>query len=353
MRYSRSLSSGGRGITLSWVTSEVDVDPIAVRLVLLAMMLASLVMAVAVPEAFRGHGLLFAASYVAIKVGRLVCLTFDPSAVKAFLTGRGSRLLIWSAVSVVLWIAGGLVDGSARTELWIVAIALDLTGPMVLYWVPWRGRSQFSAWTPRTSHFVERFGLFVLIALGETIVLTGATTSQLVLDHARFAALTLAFLGTAALWWLYFDDFTQIAKRRLEVAANPTQLARDAYMYLHLILVAGVLLSAVGDKIVIAQPTRGLADAEVAVVAAGPALYLLGHVLFRLRMTGWISWERLGGAVACVLAGLTGTAVPGLALATLLVAALVVVIAIEQVAGRRHRAWGAPSPFEQLEESAA
>jgi hypothetical protein len=101
---------------------------------------------------------------------------------------------------------------------------------------------------------------------------------------------------------------------------------------------------------VIAQPTDVLRDAEVAVVAAGPTLYLLGHVMFRLRMTGRISWERLGGAVACVLVGLIGTAVPGLALATLLVAVLVVVIAIEQVAGTR-RARVAPSPFERPEES--
>ena len=316
------------------------------------MMLASLLMAVAVPEAFGSHGLLFAGSYVAIKVGRLLFLMFDTSAAGPVRPGRGSRLLLWFVPSGILWIAGGLADGSARTGLWIAALALDLTGPMVMYWVPRRGRLPFGAWTAKASHLAERFGLFVLIALGETIVLTGATTSQLDLDLARFTAFTLAFLGTAAMWWLYFDDFTRIAKRRLELAPNPVQLARDAYMYLHVVIVAGVILSAVGDDLVIAHPTDDLADAEVAVAAAGPALYLLGHVVFRLRMTGWISWERLGGAVACVLVGLIGTAVPGLALATLLVAVLVVVIAVEGVAATRRRARGAPSPFERLEESA-
>jgi low temperature requirement protein LtrA len=231
----------------TWVTSEVDPDPTLVRLLLLAMMLASLAMAVAVPEAFGSHGLLFAGSYIAIKIGRLAFLTFDTSAVSGR-PGRGRRLLLWFVASGVFWIAGALADGSARTGLWIVALAIDLTGPMVMYWAPRRGRLPFGAWTPQTSHFVERFGLFMLIAFGETIVLTGAATSELDLTVPRFAGLTLAFLGTAAMWWLYFDDFTRVAKRRLELAPNPIQLARDAYMYLHVVLVGGVILAAVGES---------------------------------------------------------------------------------------------------------
>jgi len=183
-----------------------------------------------------------------------------------------------------------------------------------MYWVPRRRRLPFGAWATKTSHLAERFALFVLIALGETIVLTGATTSKLDLDVARFIAFALAFVGTAALWWLYFDGFRRIARWRLEFAANPVQLARDAYMYLHVVLVAGVLLAAVGDEFVIAHPTESLPDAEVAVVAAGPALYLVGQVLIRLRLMGWIYWVRLGGAVACVLVGVLGAAVPGLLL---------------------------------------
>lgn len=220
---------------------------------------------------------------------------------------------------------------------------------MVLYWVPRRGRLPFGAWSTKTSHLVERFALFILIALGETILRTGATTSQLHLDLPRFAAFMLAFLDTAALWWLYFDGFRRIARQRLELASNPVQLARDAYIYLHVVLVAGVILSAVGDKYVIAHPTAVLAGAEAAVIAAGPALYLLGQVLVRLRLTGWVYWERLAGAVACVLVGVIGTVVPGLALASLLVVVLVVVIATELVSETRRG--GVPSSFEQPEAS--
>jgi low temperature requirement protein LtrA len=285
-------------------------------------------------------------AYIAIKVGRLAFLTLDTSA------GRGRRLLLWFVASGVFWIAGGFADNPARTRLWIVALAIDLTGPMVLYWIPRRGRLPFGAWSAQTSHFVERFGLFMLIAFGETIVLTGAATSELGLTGPRFAGLTFAFLSAAAMWWLYFDDFTRVAKRRLEVAPNPIQLARDAYMYLHVVLVAGVILAAVGGELVIEHPTAVLADGEVAVRAAGPALYLLGHVLFRLRLTGRVSWERLGGAVACVFVGLIGTTVPALALAALLVSVLVAVIAIEHVRETRRLVRGAPSRFELLEDQA-
>src|SRR5262249_61537758 len=117
--------------------------------------------------------------------------------------------------------------------------------------------------------------------------------------------------------WLYFDAFRRMARQRLELAPTPVQLARDAYIYLHVVLVAGVILSAVGDKYVIAHPTAVLAGAEAAVIAAGPALYLLGQVLVRLRLTGWVYWERLAGAGACVLVGVIGTGGPGLPPASL------------------------------------
>jgi low temperature requirement protein LtrA len=193
----------------------------------------------------------------------------------------------------------------------------------------------------------------MIIAFGETIVLTGATTSSFDLDAARFTAFALAFLSTAAMWWLYFDYVTAIAKRRLELAPNRTELARDGYTYLHVVLVAGVVLAAVGDELVIAHPTDVLPGREIAVVAAGPALYLLGHVLFRLRMAGSISWKRLGGALACIAVGGIGTVVPGLVLSALLVGVLVAVIGAERLAAARRRARGEPSPMERLEAAAS
>ena len=164
-------------------------------------------------------------------------------------------------------------------------------------------------------------------------------------------AFALAFLGSAALWWLYFTYVARIAERRLELAPDRTTMARDAYTYLHVVLVAGVIVAAVGDELVIAHPTEELPGPEVAAVVAGPAIYLLAHVLFRLRLTGTVSTKRLGGAAACVALGAVGPVVPALVLAALVVAVLVAVIGAEELAARRRAARGEPAPLEALEAS--
>ena len=267
---------------------------------------------------------------------------------------RAGRILAWFVAAGVLWLAGAFVDSPARAVLWVAALLVDYSAPLVFYWIPGRRKLPGSTWQVETSHFAERFQLFIIIALGETIVITGATTSDLELDLARVTAFGLAFLSTAALWWLYFGYVATIAERRLELAqANRTQLARDAYTYLHAGIVAGIVLAAVGDELVIAHPTEQLPHDELAVVVAGPALYLLAHVAMRLRMAGTVSARRLGGAVACLAVGLVGLVVPALAVSALLVTVLVGVIALERVAEARREARGAPSPLERVEASVA
>ena len=125
--------------------------------------------------------------------------------------------------------------------------------------MPGRPKLEPTAWDVETSHFAERFQLFVIIALGESIVVTGATTSQLSLGVARLTAFGVAFLITAAFWWLYFSYVAAIAQRRLELATERTTMARDGYTFLHVVLVAGIIVSAVGDEIVIAASDRDAA----------------------------------------------------------------------------------------------
>jgi low temperature requirement protein LtrA len=333
----------------AWVTNELDPDSIVVRLLLIGLMLASLLMAVAIPDAFSGRALLFAGSYVAIQVGRHAFLTFVSADRGTIERQRAGRILIWFAASGALWIAGGFADGLWRSALWLAALVVDYTAPLLTYWVPGRPRLSPTAWEVETTHFAERFQLFMIIALGESIVVTGATTAGLELDTARITAFTLAFLGTAAMWWLYFDYVAGIAQRRLELAANRTILARDAYTYLHVVMVAGVVLWAVGDELVIARPTETLPGKELTVLVAGPVIYLLGHALFRLRMAGSLSWKRLGGALACVAVGGAGALAPALVVEALLVVVLVAVIGAEQLAAARRRARGEQSPLERLE----
>jgi low temperature requirement protein LtrA len=337
----------------AWVTNELDPESVVVRALLMALTLASLLMAVAIPGAFGGRALLFAGSYVAIQVGRHIFLTFAAARPGTVERERAGRILTWFCASGVLWIAGALAGGGPRTALWLVALAVDYGAPLAIYRVPGRPALSPAVWQVETSHFAERFQLFMIIALGESIVLTGATTSHLALDAARVGALALAFLLTAALWWLYFTYVARIAQRRLELSPDRTTLARDAYTYLHVVMVAGVIVTAVGQELVIVHPSGRLTGAESAAVVAGPAIYLVAHALFRLRIAGSLSVRRLAGAAACVAVGFLGPLVPALALLALVVAATVAVIAAEELAAAARRARGEPSPLERLEASVA
>ena len=336
----------------TWVTNELDPETIPVRLLMIALMLASLLMAVAIPQAFGDRALLFVGSYVAIQVGRHSFLTFAAAEPGTIERVRAGRILIWFVASGVFWLAGAFVEGPARVAFWLVALALDYGAPLVTFRIPGLPRVAPEAWSVGTEHFTERFGLFIILALGESIVITGATTSELVLDTPRVVAFGMAFLATAALWWLYFSAVARIAQRHLELSENRTVLARDAYTYLHVVIVAGVIVSAVGDELVIAHPTEVLPGFEVTAVVAGPAIYLLAHALFRLRIAGSVSWKRLGGALACLVVGLLGAFVPALVVGALLIAVLVAVIASEYVAAARRRARGEPSLVERLEAAA-
>src|SRR5919206_3075763 len=239
----------------TWTTNELDTETIPVRVLLLALMLVSLLMSVAIPGAFGEHALLFACSYVAIQVGRHSFLTFAAAEPRTIERERAGRILTWFVAAGVLWIAGALVDGPARVAFWLAALALDYGGPLVTFRVPGLPRVAPEAWSVGTEHFTERFGLFIILALGESIVITGATTAALNLDASRLVAFGVAFLGSAALWWLYFTSVARIAQRHLELSEHRTLLARDAYTYLHVVIVAGVIVSAVGGGVVMAHPT--------------------------------------------------------------------------------------------------
>ena len=310
----------------TWTTNELDTETVPVRLLLLALMLVSLLMAVAIPQAFEAHALLFAGSYVAIQVGRHSFLTFAAADSGTVERERAGHILTWFVVVGVLWIAGALFDGPERVVLWLLALSLDYCAPLVTYLVPGQRRLAPATWNVGTEHFAERFGLFIILALGESIVITGATTSELDLDTARIIAFVMAFLTSAAIWWLYFSSVASLGEHYLEVSDNRTILARDAYTYLHVVFLAGIILSAVGDELVIAHPTEILPPYEVAAVAAGPAVYLLAHTLFGYRLTG--SWykTKLFGTLACVLVGFAGLFVPALVLAALQIVVLVAVI---------------------------
>src|SRR4051812_9644281 len=267
----------------------------AVRVVLTGVMLGSLLMAAALPEAFGKSGLLFAASYVALQVGR--------NTAAAWLLNRRhrlrdvfERLVVWSAASGVLWLAGARVDGDQRVILWIPALALELAAPAAGYWLPGRGRAATSDYDIEGSHFAERCQVFIIIALGESIVVTGATASAVGLTSTVVLCLIVAFVETAALWWLYFGTTTENARSTLQSCEDPGRLARDAYTYAHLPIVAGIIATAVAGELLIAAPHAAPGSVGVAMILGGPAPYLLGESLFCWRVTGVTSTKRPAGA---------------------------------------------------------
>jgi low temperature requirement protein LtrA len=312
----------------TWMANWFDPASPAVRAVLTAVMLGSLLMAAAVPEAFGELGLLFAASYVALQVGR--------NAAAAWLLTRRhrlrdvfERLVVWSAASGVLWLAGAGLDGEQRLALWLPALALELAAPAAGYWLPGRGRAVTTDWDVEGTHFAERCQLFIIIALGESIVVTGATASGAGLTSTVVLCLVVAFMTTAALWWLYFGATAEHARATMSTCEDPGRLARDAYTYLHLPIVAGIIATAVGHDLLIAEPFHAPTGVGAAMILGGPALYLLGESLFQRRLTGATDVRRMGAAALLVLCVPLGDQVGALALSVVVAALLVALAAWE------------------------
>jgi len=315
-------------IYTTWMTNWFDPDAIPVRLVLIAVMLASLGMAIAIPQAFGERALLFAGSYVALQAVRNAFVVWATAGSGDPLHASFQRIFAWGIAAGALWIAGALAPERWRVVIWIIALLVDYAGPAARYWTPGLGRSSTTEWAIDGGLFAERFQLFIIIALGESIVVTGATASELHLDLVRAVAIAVAFAGSAALWWLYFDYVAGGSSRRLRASTEDAgRLGRDAFTYVHILLIAGIIAAAVGDELVIAHPGDVLHGAELAVLIAGPVAYLLGHVAFRWRMTGHLSRLRSGGLLAVLAVAPIGLVAPGLvtlAATNLVLAGLVV-----------------------------
>ena len=317
----------------TWATNELDTSAPAVRGLVIAVMLGSLLMSIAIPSAWGERALLFAGAYVAIQVGRHTFLTFASGTKGSNERARAGHILIWFCFSGIFWIAGGLVDGDpARTLLWVAALAIDYSAPLFVYRVPGMKRIAASAWDVASEHFSERFQLFVIIALGESIVVTGATTSGFdVLESEVVAAFVVAFLGSAALWWLYFNRAADRMAGHLEDAVNRTELARDVYTYLHVFVIAGIIVTAVGDELLIAHPTDALPTNQMVALVGGPALYLMALSVTRLRSIGSLSPKRTAAALACVAIGFVFADAAALVVAVLVLVVLVVLIVAEEI----------------------
>ena len=273
----------------AWLTSVVNPEEGGVRIALFAAMAGFLIAGICIPEAFGDLGTEFAIAYGAVRFAQIFLLAIagrdDPS-FRRSVTGLG----IGTAIGVALLIAGSFLEPGAQAAVWGVALILDMSEPYLF---------GSEGWRLVPGHFAERHGLIVIIALGESIVAIGlGAGSHLTWGIAAAAALGIGVV--AALWWTYFDIVALVSARRLIRAPEGkvrNELARDSYSYIHFLLVAGVILLALGLKKGIGHPTEALDDVPAFALVAGVATYLLGLVAFRYRHIHTVNRQRLGLAI--------------------------------------------------------
>jgi low temperature requirement protein LtrA len=312
----------------TWVTNWLDPELMAVRLLLVALMLISLAMSAALPVAFAGFGLLVGAAYAVQQIGRT---TFMVIALRGNQLGRNfQRVLAWCAVSGALAVGGGFAHGQARDLLWLLAVGVDVLGGIAGFATPGLGRSRTSDWTIAGGHFSERCQAFILIALGESIVIIGATLSGI--EHitaSAVAAFVVAFAGSVALWWLYFDRSAGASAKVIAASDDPGRLGRSAYHLIHPVMVAGVIVAAAGDEKILTSPSSIATASSAWMILGGPALFLAGHAAFKFVVWRAVPWTRLAGAAALALLALATQALPEIALAACAATAVALVAAAD------------------------
>lgn len=319
-------------IYTSWVTNWLDVERTPVRIALFAIMAVGLVMSIALPEAFGERGLIFAGAFVAIHVGRALFMLWAARSDRG-LTRNFQRILSWALLSGVFWIAGGFADPEQKLFWWLGALAVEYAGPASGYRTPGLGRAATADWTVEGAHLAERVGLFVIICLGETLLVTGATFAELPWSAATVAAFASSFLTTIAMWQLYFGRKHEAASEFIAHARDAGAIARRAYTYAPIVLIAGIVVSAVGDEFVLAHPLGHSLAHMTAAILGGPAIFLFGSSLAAYCVWGRWAVDRLAACGALVLlmaAALTGLApLPSLWLSLLSTAMLLGVVARE------------------------
>jgi low temperature requirement protein LtrA len=320
----------------SWVTNWLNPELTPVRVLLFLLMLGALVLSTSIPKAFDSRGLWFAIAYAAMQVGRTIFWLVSTSPAQMSARMNATRILVWLSISAIFWIAGGLAAGEPRLVLWAIALAIEYVSPAVRFWIPKYGASSVSDWYVEGGHLAERCAGFIIIALGESIVVTGATFADLKWTGEVVVAFLSAFVAAIAMWWIYFHRGAEAGSELISNSSEPGRLARLAYTYLHLPIVAGIILSAVADDVVLQHPA-GHSDARAIVSAVGgPMLFLIGAILFKHAIRGWLQLSHGVGIIALGVLGWYGELLSPLML-SIATTALMVIVAVWETLSLRSR----------------
>ncbi len=315
----------------AWLATTINLEEGSTRIVMIAVMAAMLVAALAAPHAFGGTGALFASAYLVVRLLHLVLYA---------VAARGQPELLASVLKLtptavagpLLILAASFLDSGLREAVWIVALVIDFAGPAL---------QDSGGWKLSPGHFSERHGLILIVALGESVVALGVSAGNLDLNVRTITAATLGILVVTTMWWTYFDVVAIVAARRLAEATGAEQaaIARDSYSYLHLPMVAAVMLFAVGVKKALPHAHDPLDWTPAATLCGGVSLYLIAHVLFRLRNVHTLSRQRLIAAVLLAAMIALASSVSALALLALVTVTMTSLVAYESLRFReaRHR----------------
>lgn len=307
-----------------WVTNWFDPETAWIRGLLFISMLLGLLMAASIPRAFGEAGLVFAGSYAAMQVGRAAFIVWCLPSGHA-LAANYRRILGWMLISAVFWLAGGLAADGTRLSLWALAVICEYVSPMFGFRLPRLGRSTTRDWTIESGHLTERCQLFVIVALGETVLASGAALADTdVWSPELLIALSITFLSTLGLWWLYFGTSGKAAAAAISHAEDPGRMGAHLY-YIHAILVGGIVAAAVGHDLVMAHPLSMPTVAQAAAVVAGPILFLMGSAIYKRIVTRALARSHLVSVLALLGVALTSSHLSVLALGALVAVILLAV----------------------------
>ena len=311
----------------SWITNWLNPELTPVRILLFVLMLGGLVLSTSIPKAFESRGMWFALAYAAMQVGKTIFLWVSTPPARNSARMNAVRITTWLSVSAVFWIAGGFAQGHARLVLWAIALVIEYISPAVRFWIPKYGASSVADWVVEGGHMAERCAGFIIIALGESIVVTGATFADLAWTTETVTAFASAFVGAIAMWWIYFHRGAEAGSEQISRSSEPGRLARLAYTYLHMPIVAGIILSAVADELVLTHPAEHSDLKTVLSAIGGPLLFLVGTILFKHTFRGFLQLSHGVGIVALAILALFAHALSPLVL-SLVTSAIMIVVAV-------------------------
>jgi low temperature requirement protein LtrA len=318
----------------SWITNWLNPELTPVRILLFSLMLGGLVLSTSIPKAFESRGLWFAVAYAAMQIGKTIFLLASTPSTRALARMNAVRILAWLLTSAIFWIAGGFAEGNARLLLWALALAIEYISPAVRFWIPRYGASDVADWVVEGGHMAERCAGFIIIALGESIVVIGATFADLAWTTETVGAFASAFIASLAMWWIYFHKGAEAGSEQISNASEPGRLARLAYTYLHMPIVAGIIVSAVADELVLKHPGGHSGPGTVLSAIGGPLLFLVGTILFKHTIRGFLQLSHGAGILALMVLAWFGSELSPLVLSVMTTAIMLVVAAWEAISLR-------------------